>query len=169
MLSAGLFCHLCSLCYAGGSSEGCFTTFLQVGEEAASSSPYCKYDDHIVQLFVSCLFIAGAVGAVIGSHTSTAHGRRVTLMWGGICFFIGSILQATAVHVAMLICGRLCLGLGVGLSAQAAPVFLSEMAPFHLRGAMNIMFQVSLLQRVSTLVIYCVAKRKRYVDLTLAR
>jgi MFS family permease len=116
---------------------------VQIGSHGDSGSPYCKYDDHIVQLFVSCLFIAGAVGAVIASHTSTAYGRRITLMWGGIAFFIGAVLQATAVHVAMLIIGRLGLGLGVGLSAQAAPVFLSEMAPFHLRGAMNIMFQVS--------------------------
>ena len=92
---------------------------------------------------MSCLFIAGAVGAVIASHTSTKYGRRITLLYGGLAFLVGAVLQAAAVHVGMLIAGRVMLGLGVGLSAQSAPVFLSEMAPAHLRGAMNIMFQVS--------------------------
>jgi MFS family permease len=113
-----------------------------VATHSGSTDPYCKYDDKLIQLFVSCLFIAGAIGAVIASHTSSKYGRRITLLWGGIAFLVGSLLQAFAVHVAMLIAGRLLLGLGVGLSAQAAPVFLSEMAPARLRGAMNIMFQV---------------------------
>ena len=140
----GLYAHF-HWC-ADGSSEHCFAIFMQIGTDASSTTPCnCKSDDHtVVQLFVSCIFIAGAAGAVIGSHTSTAYGRRITLMWGGICFFIGATLQATAVHVAMLIVGRLCLGLGAGLSAQSATVLLSEMAPFHLHYAMKLLPQVRL-------------------------
>lgn len=138
-------------------AEGWFTTFILQSAGASNNfSPYCRADDHIVQLFVSCVFVAGGVGTVIGSYTSTAYGRRITLMWGGICFFIGATLQATAVHVAMLIIGRLCFGLGVGLSAQSAPVFLTEMAPFSLRGrAINIMFQVRIAECGSSQVFGC--------------
>lgn len=60
----------------------------------------------------------------------------------GITFGAGSILQAFAMQVLMLIFGRILLGLGVGLATQSAPLYLSEMAPYKLRGALNIMFQV---------------------------
>lgn len=43
----------------------------------------------------------------------------------------------------ILLLGRICLGVGVGLANQSAPVFLSEIAPAHLRGGMNIMFQLA--------------------------
>ena len=37
---------------------------------------------------------------------------------GGALFIVGAALQAGAVHVAMLIVGRVMLGLGVGLANQ---------------------------------------------------
>ena len=37
---------------------------------------------------------------------------------GGALFIIGAALQAGAVHLAMLIVGRVMLGLGVGLANQ---------------------------------------------------
>lgn len=43
----------------------------------------------------------------------------------------------------MLIIGRLLLGVGVGFANQSVPLYLSEMAPAHLRGALNIMFQMA--------------------------
>lgn len=45
--------------------------------------------------------------------------------------------------MAMLVVGRMVLGLGVGFATQATPLYLSEMAPFRLRGALNIMFQLA--------------------------
>ena len=42
-----------------------------------------------------------------------AFGRRRTMMIGGVLFIIGAALQAGAVHLAMLIVGRIMLGFGV--------------------------------------------------------
>uniref|UniRef100_J3N7A0 Major facilitator superfamily (MFS) profile domain-containing protein n=1 Tax=Oryza brachyantha TaxID=4533 RepID=J3N7A0_ORYBR len=42
----------------------------------------------------------------------------------------------------MLIVGRICLGVGVGFGNQAAPLLLSEIAPAHIRGALNILFHL---------------------------
>jgi sugar porter (SP) family MFS transporter len=65
------------------------------------------------------------------------------MMAGGFCFLVGTALVAGAVHMAMLVLGRMVLGLGVGFATQATPLYLSEMAPFRLRGALNIMFQLA--------------------------
>ncbi len=49
---------------------------------------------------------------------SRVLGRRRTMTIGGALFIVGAALQAGAVHLAMLIVGRVMLGLGVGLANQ---------------------------------------------------
>ena len=51
-------------------------------------------------------------------NLSRVLGRRRTMTIGGALFIIGAALQAGAVHLAMLIIGRVMLGLGVGLANQ---------------------------------------------------
>ncbi|KAJ7947328.1 Sugar transport protein [Quillaja saponaria] len=46
-------------------------------------------------------------------------------------------------NLAMLIIGRLLLGCDVSFANQAVPVFLSEIAPTRIRGALNILFQLN--------------------------
>jgi len=53
-----------------------------LNEDNTSSDPFCKYDDHLLQLFTSCLFLAGAVAAIIGSWTCKRFGRKATMMAG---------------------------------------------------------------------------------------
>ena len=108
----------------------------------ASTDPFCKYDDPMISLFVSVLFLAGIPGAFLGSWTNTWFGRRPTMIIGGGFFFVGSVLMAAAVHVAMLVVGRISLGVGVGICVQCGPLFLSELAPAHLRGLFNTQFQL---------------------------
>eukprot|EP00879_Flechtneria_rotunda_P017824 GHRR01018683.1.p1 GENE.GHRR01018683.1~~GHRR01018683.1.p1 ORF type:complete len:512 (-),score=124.08 GHRR01018683.1:93-1628(-) len=104
---------------------------------------YCRYDDHILQLFTSSLFLAGAFSALVGMVTSKKLGRRFTMIAGGAAFLIGTILLASAYHIAQLVIGRIVLGIGVGFATQAVPLYLSEMAPYQLRGALNILFQLA--------------------------
>lgn len=53
------------------------------------------------------------------------------------------MLVASAYHIAQLVIGRLVLGVGVGFATQATPLYLSEMAPYNLRGGLNILFQLA--------------------------
>jgi hypothetical protein len=50
--------------------------------ENTSTDPFCKFDDHMLQLFTSCLFLAGAVAAMIGSWTCKRYGRKATMVAG---------------------------------------------------------------------------------------
>ena len=61
---------------------------------------------------------------------------------GGLFFLLGASLNAAAQNLAMLYAGRLCLGVGIGFANQVVPLYLSEMAPYQLRGALNQMFQL---------------------------
>ncbi|KAL6650823.1 hypothetical protein ACP70R_009748 [Stipagrostis hirtigluma subsp. patula] len=62
-------------------------------------------------------------------------GRQATMLFGGAMFLAGSAISAGAVHIAMLIIGRMLLGFGMGFTAQAAPLYLAETSPAKWRGA----------------------------------
>ncbi|KAG6557087.1 hypothetical protein Mapa_001014 [Marchantia paleacea] len=105
-------------------------------------SNYCEYDNQGLQAFTSSLYLAGMVASLAASYTTRNWGRQPSILMGGIIFLGGAILNAAAVNLIMLIIGRIMLGLGIGFACQAVPLYLSEIAPSHLRGALNIMFQL---------------------------
>lgn len=81
-------------------------------------SHYCKYDDQMLQLFTSSLYLAGLVASLAASFTTRLLGRKASMLIAGLSFLVGSILNAAAVNLAMLIIGRLLLGAGVGFANQ---------------------------------------------------
>jgi MFS family permease len=78
-----------------------------------------RYDDHLLQLFTSSLFLAAGTAAMIGSWTANRFGRKMTMLAGGLCFLVGTALVAAAVATPMLVVGRIVLGFGVGFACQA--------------------------------------------------
>ncbi|CAL9131918.1 unnamed protein product [Musa acuminata var. zebrina] len=108
----------------------------------AKEDNYCKFDNQNLQLFTSSLYLAALVASFVASKICTKHGRKLTMQAASIFFLVGVVLNAAAVNIAMLIIGRILLGVGVGFANQAVPLFLSEIAPVHVRGALNILFQL---------------------------
>ncbi|KAK1292019.1 Sugar transport protein 7 [Acorus calamus] len=108
-----------------------------------SKNNYCKYDNQGLAAFTSSLYLAGLVASIGASHVTRNYGRRASIICGGISFLIGATLNASAMNLAMLLLGRIMLGVGIGFGNQAVPLYLSEMAPAHLRGGLNMMFQLA--------------------------
>ncbi|KAA8535287.1 hypothetical protein F0562_030290 [Nyssa sinensis] len=109
----------------------------------AHENNYCKYNNQGLSAFTSSLYLAGLVASLVASPITRKYGRRASIICGGISFIIGATLNASAVNLALLILGRLMLGVGIGFGNQAIPLYLSEMAPTHLRGGLNMMFQLA--------------------------
>ncbi|XP_059655079.1 sugar transport protein MST6-like [Cornus florida] len=105
---------------------------------------YCKFDSQLLQMFTSSLYIAALVASFVASATTRAFGRKISMLSGGLVFLVGAILNAAASNLAMLIIGRILLGVGVGFANQSVPLYLSEMAPAKIRGALNIGFQMAI-------------------------
>ncbi|XP_073000150.1 sugar transport protein MST4-like [Typha latifolia] len=103
---------------------------------------YCKYDNQGLQLFTSSLYLAAIVSSLCASKICMSYGRKLTMQSASAFFFVGVVFNATAQNLAMLITGRILLGVGVGFANQAVPLFLSEIAPVHIRGGLNILFQL---------------------------
>ncbi|ESQ36165.1 hypothetical protein EUTSA_v10007449mg [Eutrema salsugineum] len=102
---------------------------------------YCKFDDQLLQLFTSSLYLAGIFASLAASFLSRRYGRKPIIVSASIFFCLGALLNLFAQDLGMLIAGRLLLGLGIGFGNQTVPLFISEIAPPQTRGALNIMFQ----------------------------
>ncbi|WJX32682.1 hypothetical protein P8452_20980 [Trifolium repens] len=98
---------------------------------------YCVYNSQILTLFTSSLYLAGLVSSLAASKVTTMFGRRNVIIIGGIIFLAGGAINGGSENIPMLILGRVLLGLGLGFTNQAAPLYLSEIAPPKWRGALS--------------------------------
>lgn len=83
-----------------------------------SDDQYCKFDSQILTLFTSSLYLAALLSSIVSSSITRKCGRRVTMMFGGLLFGAGALLNAFAKAVWMLIIGRMLLGFGIGCANQ---------------------------------------------------
>eukprot|EP00250_Pteridium_aquilinum_P012445 c20731_g2_i2 orf=3-848(-) len=110
----------------------------------ARTDNYCKFDNQLLTLFTSSLYFAGLIASIVASRVTREYGRRVSILIGGLNFLLGSVLDGVAQNLAMLLVGRVILGVGLGFTNQAVPLYLSEMAPPNLRGRLTTMFQIAI-------------------------
>ncbi|KAK3144614.1 hypothetical protein QOZ80_4AG0315390 [Eleusine coracana subsp. coracana] len=100
----------------------------------AHKDVYCMYNNQALTAFTSSLYAFGMVGTLVASRVTRRVGRQAIMLIGGALFLVGALVNAFAVHIAMLIVGRMLLGLGLGCSGQATPVYLAEVSPPRWRG-----------------------------------
>ncbi|KAE8690503.1 Sugar transport protein 8 [Hibiscus syriacus] len=99
---------------------------------------YCKYKNQSLQLFTSCLYLAALIASFIASKVCSKAGRKHTMQTASNFSLLGVVLTSAGVNLEMIIFGRIFLGFGIGFAIQAVPLFLSEIAPARIRGALNI-------------------------------
>ena len=66
------------------------------------------------------------------------------MLIAGVLFDIGVIITCAAANLPMLYLGRIFLGVAVAFASVAVTLYNSEMAPAHIRGRLNQIFQVRL-------------------------
>ncbi|XVE92928.1 hypothetical protein REPUB_Repub01dG0146000 [Reevesia pubescens] len=120
------------------------SVYKTMNDETKHESEYCKFDSQLLTLFTSSLYIAALVACFFASMVTRIFGRKASMCFGGLAFLAGSIFNGIAMNVELLIIGRLLLGVGVGFANQSVPVYLSEMAPAKIRGALNMGFQMAI-------------------------
>ncbi|KAI0882436.1 sugar transporter-domain-containing protein [Annulohypoxylon maeteangense] len=83
---------------------------------------------------VAILEIGALVSSLIVGRVGDIIGRRRTILYGSIIFFVGGALQTFAANMPMMMLGRVIAGLGVGSLSTIVPVYQSEISPPHNRG-----------------------------------
>jgi SP family arabinose:H+ symporter-like MFS transporter len=84
------------------------------------------------------------VGSLLGGWPADRFGRKATLLWIGVLYFVGAVGSGLATNVTMFIVARVIGGLGIGISTVVAPMYISEIAPPKHRGRLAGMFQFNI-------------------------
>ena len=95
-------------------------------------------------LAIAAALYGTVIGAALGGIPADLFGRKETLFWIGLSFFISSIGAAIAPDVNLFMLFRFLGGLGIGASSVVAPIYISEIAPAKHRGKLVISFQLNI-------------------------
>ena len=91
---------------------------------------------------VSTSLLGGMIGAMLGGPLADRYGRRPILLQSGLIFSVGALISAFAPNLSILLLARIVLGAGVGAASVLVPVYIAELAPARLRGALVAGFQL---------------------------
>ena len=95
--------------------------------------------------FIMSMALWGTViGALFGGIPCDKFGRKKTLFWIGVLYFISALGSAFAVDPYMFSFFRFIGGLGVGASSVAAPIYISEISSSKNRGKLTALYQFNI-------------------------
>ncbi|OAL26437.1 hypothetical protein AYO20_10105 [Fonsecaea nubica] len=100
-------------------------------EKAAFAIPSSRQS-----LIVSILSCGTFFGAIIAGDLADFIGRRTTIIAGCVVFCLGAALQTASTAYGLLIAGRLIAGFGVGFVSAIIILYMSEISPRKVRGAL---------------------------------
>ncbi|KAI9750027.1 MAG: hypothetical protein M4579_006633 [Chaenotheca gracillima] len=86
-------------------------------------------------LITSILSAGTFFGALIAGDLADFFGRRFTIIVGCGIFIVGVILQTASTSLGLMVAGRLIAGFGVGFVSAIIILYMSEVAPRKVRGA----------------------------------
>jgi len=92
----------------------------------------------------SCLVLACAFASPFAGPISDKIGRKWCIVSSNVVVCIGGIIQASALSWGMMIGGRVCVGLGIGILSTVIPMYVSEMSPKSIRGSLGVLFQLAI-------------------------
>jgi sugar porter (SP) family MFS transporter len=101
--------------------------------------------DPVLQGWVVSSTLAGAtVGSFTGGSLADKIGRRRTFQLDAIPLLIGTLLSANAAGFQAMVIGRILVGFGIGVSSGVVPLYISEVSPTEIRGALGSVNQLAI-------------------------
>ena len=84
------------------------------------------------------------VGSLIGGWPTERYGRRATLLWVGVLYFVSAVGSGLAPNDIIFMISRAIGGLGVGIATVVSPLYISEISPAERRGRLAGLFQFNI-------------------------
>uniref|UniRef100_A0A453E4Y8 Major facilitator superfamily (MFS) profile domain-containing protein n=1 Tax=Aegilops tauschii subsp. strangulata TaxID=200361 RepID=A0A453E4Y8_AEGTS len=119
-------------------------------QAGAGVGNYCKFDSQLLTLFTSSLYVSGLLTAVlVASWFTERHGRRPSMILGGVAYLGGAAVSGGAVNVYMAILGRALLGVGLGFANQGSATVPVRDGAGAIQGSLQQRFPIQPLSRRS--------------------
>lgn len=112
------------------------TSSATISLQSVSVSGISWYDLSSVQvgLITSGSLYGALIGSVLAFKIADFLGRRKELLLSSTLYLVGALVTALAPNFVVMVIGRLVYGVGIGLAMHAAPMYIAETAPSHIRG-----------------------------------
>lgn len=88
------------------------------------------------ELIISILSLGAVFGAIFGGSLSDFFGRKKVVLSSSLFFIISAVGLSLSNSVIELVFWRFLVGIAIGVSSATAPLYIAELAPRFLRGAL---------------------------------
>ncbi|CAG5146047.1 uncharacterized protein ALTATR162_LOCUS1815 [Alternaria atra] len=115
------------------------------------------------QSLVTSILSAGTFfGAIMAGDIADFIGRRMTIIMGCGIFVVGGILETASTGLGVMVAGRLIAGFGVGFISSIVILYMSEIAPKKVRGAVvaGYQFCITIGILLANCVVYATQNRR---------
>lgn len=121
-----------------------FDTVVISGAERALQELWPRGEVFHGWVIMSSALWGTVIGAIFGGIPTDKFGRKPTLIFIGLLYFVSAIGSGLATDPWMFAIFRFIGGLGVGASTVAGPIFISEIAPAKDRGKLVALYQFNI-------------------------
>lgn len=104
---------------------------------------------------VSMVLVGAIIGSASGGYLSDKLGRRKSIISSAVLVIIGTAVITASSDIYLFFTGRFIIGTGIGIASFISPMYISEVAPKRIRGAMVSLTQ--LMVTIGILVAYLVS------------
>lgn len=94
------------------------------------------------ELVTTAVLVGAVLGALGSGRITDIVGRKKVIIVTSLIFALGSILTGAAPSMWFLAFSRVILGIAIGISSFAVPLYISEISPVKARGALVSSFQL---------------------------
>lgn len=106
-----------------------------------------------VGLAIGSALLGCMAGPVFGGALSDRWGRRPTLIFAGLLFAVAAIGTALPANIVQFNLCRFLGGVGVGLASVVSPMFIAEISPPRIRGALVTVNQLAIVVGLTCAVV----------------
>ncbi|KAJ5176419.1 Myo-inositol transporter 1 [Penicillium canariense] len=106
------------------------STLVTIGFDL-SNRPLTTLDESLI---TSCTSLFALIASPFTGVLADKCGRRRVILVADVLFAVGALIQASTSQVWGMIVGRSIVGLAVGSASAVTPLYISEVAPSHIRG-----------------------------------
>jgi SP family sugar:H+ symporter-like MFS transporter len=93
---------------------------------------------------VASVLVGCAIGAFLAGTLADFMGRRPTMLMNAVFFLLSAFGTGVASSAGFFIAARILGGLAIGAASVLAPMYISEVAPAHLRGRLASLQQLAI-------------------------